>query len=488
MVDLNVEAYIHRLLKHLPVPRFFPQTIAQTPRFKRTVRELLIATAVCVYARAGQVPPPLNEASSKPIIVDLQEALRRAQAYSPQFQTAVTNASVARENRLQARAARLPAVDALNQFIYTQGNGTPSGVFIANDGVHVYNEQAIVRENLFSLLRRGQSLQAQAAEAVASAQQEIARRGLVSTVVQDYYNVVGAQRRIVNADRSLQEASEFVNITQKQEQAGNVSHVDVVKAQLQFEQRSRDLENARLAIDQALLALSVLLFPDFDQKFSVIDDLANLSPFPSWEEAQALALKQNPEMRSAQASLKEARFATSVARYGYLPSLAFTFYYGIDANQFAAQASSPTPGTRKSTLPNFLVSNRQNLGYAGDLTLDIPVWNWGATRSRIRQAESRRELAQVNLSFAQRQLRSNLRSFYRQAETALGQVASLLRSRNLAAENTHLTLLRYEAGDATALEVVTAVDNSALARNAYDDGLLRYRAALANLQTLTGSM
>ena len=37
--------------------------------------------------------------------------------------------------------ARLPSVDASNQFIHTEGNGTPSGVFIANDGVPVYNEQ-----------------------------------------------------------------------------------------------------------------------------------------------------------------------------------------------------------------------------------------------------------------------------------------------------------------------------------------------------------
>lgn len=54
------------------------------------------------------------------------------------------------------------------------------------------------------------------------------------------------------------------------------------------------------------------------------------------------------------------------------------------------------------------------------------------------------------------------------------------------AESVRLTLLRYEAEDATALEVVDAQSTLAQARNAYDDGLARYRLA-PNIQTLTGT-
>jgi len=48
-------------------------------------------------------------------------------------------------------------------------------------------------------------------------------------------------------------------------------------------------------------------------------------------------------------------------------------------------------------------------------------------------------------------------------------------------------VLRYQAGEATVLEVVDAQTTLAGARNAYDDGLARYRVALANIQTLTGA-
>jgi outer membrane protein TolC len=119
--------------------------------------------------------------------------------------------------------------------------------------------------------------------------------------------------------------------------------------------------------------------------------------------------------------------------------------------------------------------------------LTIPIWTWGAARSKVRQAELRRTLARNDLTLTQRTLLANLNAFYVEADTASMQVASLRTSVDLSAESLKLTVSRYQAGEATALEVVDAQSTLAAARNAYDDGLLRYRVALANLQTLTGA-
>jgi outer membrane protein TolC len=91
------------------------------------------------------------------------------------------------------------------------------------------------------------------------------------------------------------------------------------------------------------------------------------------------------------------------------------------------------------------------------------------------------------LSFAQRQLLANLRSFYDEVETARAQLASLSQTAELASDSLRLTTLRYQAGEATVLEVVDAQKTLTQARNLYDDGQVRFQVALANLQTLTGS-
>jgi len=87
--------------------------------------------------------------------------------------------------------------------------------------------------------------------------------------------------------------------------------------------------------------------------------------------------------------------------------------------------------------------------------LNIPVWNWGATRSKIRQAALKQQQAQLDLTVAQRTLQGNIDTAFREAQTALAQVNSLRASVDLSTESLRLTILRYEAGEATALEVST---------------------------------
>ncbi len=425
---------------------------------------------------------------AQPPTISLQDALARARQYGGQIQTANLSVLQAREDRAQARAATLPQVSALNQFIYTQANGTPSGVFVSADGVHVYNEQAVVHQELLSLVRHGEIQRAMAAEAIAKAKVDVAARGLSAIVIQDYYAIVLAERKLGNSATSLKEAERFFDVTQKQEKGGEVAHADVIKAQIDLQQRQRDLKEAALAIEKARIALGVLIFPNFSSEFAVVDDFARPSEMPTVEEARAAATSSSPDIKAAAAGVQEAGWEVSVARYQFLPSFGLDFFYGIDANQFAATTNSSTDASGRSTQPNYQVTGRQNLGFQAQVTLAVPVWNWGATRSKVKQAELKRDQAQLDLSLAQRALQSNIATAFAELQAAQGQLESLRSSVGLAAESLRLTVLRYQAGEATALEVVDAQNTATQSRNANEDGLARYRVALANLKMLTGTL
>ena len=450
----------------------------------KAIRRIFLLMGLGWSLGAQAVPPPNS------ITVTLQDALTRAKVYGGAISSATLNVALAREDLKQAKAAALPTVNALNQFIYTEGNGTPSGVFIANDGVHVYNEQAVVHQELFSLVRRGEIKRAAAAAATAKARVDVAARGLIGTIVQNYFTVVAASRRVTTARTAPAEAQRFLDITQKQERGGEVAHSDVIKAQLQFQQRQRDLTDALLNADKAKVALAVLIFPNLDQPFTVVDDFDNAPALPALTDATALAGTSSPDLRAAESAITEANFGVSVARYAYLPSFAFDFFYGINANQFAARTDQPAEaaGGHFRSGDNFTVPYRQNLGYSAQVTLNIPVWNWGTTQSKIRQASLRARQASLDLALAQRTVQGNLSLAYREATGSQAQLESLRSSSALAAESLRLTILRYQAGEATALEVVDAQTTAAASRTAVDDGLLRYRLAIANLQTLTGTL
>jgi outer membrane protein TolC len=192
---------------------------------------------------------------------------------------------------------------------------------------------------------------------------------------------------------------------------------------------------------------------------------------PALDEIRALAANNSPDIRAAEAALEQQNSSLAAARAAYLPTLSVDYYFGIEANQLALHNPE----------------GQNNAGSSVQASLNIPIFNWGANRSRVRQAELQLELAKKDLSLAQRTLLSELESFYVEARVAASQIASLRDSLSLAGENLRLTRLRYTAGESTAQEVVDAQVTLVGARGAVDDGLARYRLALANLQTLTGA-
>jgi outer membrane protein TolC len=105
----------------------------------------------------------------------------------------------------------------------------------------------------------------------------------------------------------------------------------------------------------------------------------------------------------------------------------------------------------------------------------------------LKQALLHRQQANAELSGTQRTILRELNGFYEEAETARGELDLLRQSSDLATDNLRLNTLRYQGGEATVLELVDAQNTLIQARNAYDDGLVRYRVALANLQTVTGT-
>lgn len=450
---------------------------AQTNAPDAPQAQMLVAGAGVPVQNAGT-----SSDDAAPLLT-LADAVAQAEKNQPAFAAAVATNKTAMLERSIARAGLLPSVVYHNQFLYTEGAqgatgsanasagqvasaGTPR--FIANNAVHEYTSQGTVTETIGAQGLNAVA-RASAGAAVANAELEIARRGLVATVVGLYFGSQAADRKVAVAQRAASEAADFTANTQKREEAREVAHADVVKAQLEQQGRDRELANARLESERARLELAVLVYPDPRTKFR-LTAFEMPAPLASKEEVQAMAAQNNAELKSALASLKAANLDVQGARAAYLPDLSLNYAYGIDAPQVAVHAPD---GTR-------------NLGYEASATLDIPVWDWLATHHRVQQKEAQRDVARVTLTDTQKRLIADLDTAYAEATVARDQLASLETSVQTARESLRLARLRYTAGEATVLEVVDAQSSLAAQENAQEDGMMRYETAIANLQLLTG--
>jgi outer membrane protein TolC len=416
--------------------------------------------------------------------ITLDRALALARVNEPTFAAALAASRSARLDKSIAQASLLPSVVYHNQYLYTESNHQPisagsasaaiaSGggapVFIANNGVHEYISQGTVTETI-GLAQFNAVLRADAASAIAAAELEIARRGLTATVVGLFYNASVAKGKVSIAQRALDEAANFLKQTQQREAEREVAHADVVKAQLSLQQRQREMSDADLLAERGRLDLGVLLFANPRSPYTVA--LPAASALPDRAATEAAASASNPELASALASLRSAALGVTAARAAYLPDLSLNYSYGIDAAQLAANGPD----------------HERNLGYSASVAIDVPVWDWFATAHRVKQAQILRDSAKVALSATQRRLIANLEESYNEARVAHDQLDSLQLSSDTARESLKLTRLRYTAGEATVLEVVDAQNSLTAAELALEDGTLRYQLALANLQTLTGTL
>ena len=428
-----------------------------------------------------QLAQPIEPGQASPhVTITLADALERAEKIDAPYSATVTDAKVAKEDRLQMRAAGLPSLGILTSTLLTQGDGRiPTGRYVTNDGAHVYRQWGVLHQDFspstLTMLgdRRGAAL-----EALAAAKAEIARRGLKVTVTQDYYALLVSERKYAAAQETLQQAQRFLTMTQNQEQQGEAAHSDVVKARIQFDQQQAALEDSQLQMENDRMTLAVLIFPTLTENFSVVDDLDEGQNLPPFSDVQEMAVRENPDLRVAMEAVRASNLDVSAARFALLPTITADVDYGIEANRYALR-SVPVEYPEAGPVPN--------VGYFVTLTLNLPVWDWGSLRSRLRQSEYRRQQARVDLTYAQRQTMGKLYSFYNEAYTTRRTVEKLRQAAELASESLRLTTLRYQAGQALALEVVDAQNTLAQARNAYDDAQAHLRVAVAELQTLTGS-
>ena len=240
-----------------------------------------------------------------------------------------------------------------------------------------------VHGDVFSLVEVGGYRGAAAAEAVARAKADVAARGLVATIVQNYYGLVAAQRKLASAQQSLREAQQFLDITQKQESGGEVAHSDVVKAQIQVDAAharragrgaGRAQEPAR-SVGPHLPRLPRHLHrrrrSADDGAAAAADDVKAHGRSPTAPTC-APPKRRCSRRRSASAS----RAAACCRR------VSFDYFYGINANQFATHDPE----------------GHRLLGSVAQVQLNVPLWNWGAAQSKLRQAQLRVQAARRRIS------------------------------------------------------------------------------------------
>lgn len=430
----------------------------------------VLLALVCISSNA-QTPSPSQQVP--PLTVD--EALRLANAQASTFQTALLNERVAAEDLRQSRAAFLPKVSAPLSYIYTSpALGLPPGEprgpsFVTSDGIGVYDALVNVSGD-FDIAGRLRATLAKnrALLAAAHAGAEVARRELAQAVVEAYYGLALANAQLRAAEENLAAAEEFEHITSLLLSGGEVAAVDLTRAQLQTLTRRDELGKARSS--EAVAAGSLRVFVGYEfSKPILTTDLALALPVGSeYQQFKAEDVSRRPEFTQLEQQLRAARQEIKIARADRLPSLGYSVNGGFDTDSLKA------PRLKEHT------------GVSAAISFSIPIFDWGATRSREQQARLRVDIAENERTVALRGFTQQFYAARAQVESAAARIGIAREGVTKAQDNLAASIARYRAGEAQIVEVTDAQTTLVEQRSALYQAIFDYQTALARLRQATG--
>ncbi|HKV36702.1 MAG TPA: TolC family protein [Pyrinomonadaceae bacterium] len=450
--------------------------MSKPARLKQFPLAVLFAL-VCLSASRAQVPsqPAPTPAAPIPNPLLLDEALRLANAQASTFQTAAITERIAAEDVRQAQAAFLPRVTTPLSYLYTSpSKGLPVGEprtpsFISADAIGVTDALVNVSGD-FDLAGRLRATLARnrALLTAAHAGTEAARRALAQAVIEAYYGLAlaNAQRRA--AEGNLAAAEEFENITSLLLSGGEVAPVDLTRAQLQTLTRRDELQRVQANEDVAAGALRVFVGYEFSRPINTTD-LALAIPIDSeYRQFKAEDVSRRPEFVQLEQEVQAAQQDIKVARADRLPSLSYSINGGFDTDSVRA--------------PRL----RQHSGVSAEISLSIPIFDWGANRSRQRQARLRADLAENERTLALRGFTQQFYAARAQVESAVARIALAREGVTKAESNVAASIARYRAGEAQIVEVTDAQTTLVEQRNALYQAIFDYQTSLARLKQATG--
>lgn len=426
---------------------------------------------------ASPTPPQSPSAQATPVLnaITLDEALRLADAQASLYQTARLNEQIAAEDVKQAQAAFLPKVSAPLGYIYTTpALGLPPGTprepsFIANNAVSEYEALANVSGDfdvagkLRATLAKNRALLA-----AAHAGTEVARRALAQGVIEAYYGLALATAEREAAEANLAAAEEFERITALLLSGGEVAPVDLTRAQLQTLGRRDELAKARANEEVAAGSLRVLVGYDFAQPISTNELAMTVPNDTEYQQFRVAEVTRRPEFTQLDQQFRAAIQEIKIARADRLPSLSYSINGGFDTDSLS--------GPRL----------KEHTGVSAAISLNIPIFDWGATRSRERQARLRVQVAENERTMAERGFTQEFYAARAQAANAAARIALAREGVTKAQDNLNASIARYRAGEAQIIEVTDAQTTLVTQRSALLQAIFDYQIALSKLRRATG--
>jgi outer membrane protein len=405
---------------------------------------------------------------------DLLQIYERALNVDPQWQQAIATHLAARETKTQALINLLP-LDLSADKDWQGVGGRPLTI----PGYAALN----LTVNLFSWNNWIALKAANATVAQAEANYQASAQSLVQRVATQYFAVLNAQETLNAEQSALDSVQRQLDQAEQRYQVGLIGLIDVETTRAE-----RDSTAAAVIADKRALATQQDLLRAItdDESYASLaaprGDMPLLTPEPADENAWvATAMNQNASLIASRMAADIAHDNLLTAYGGHVPQISIS----VSRNWALEHGTFSTPAQLENEagiLPPILTDP------VWQADISIPLFQGGATQSKVRQARYTWDAAKDGVIFSSRQTEEQTRDAYQGLVNEIEQVSTLRRAVNSNDVALQATEAGYQVGTKTVVDVLVARQNLVQAQTNYAQAKYSYLDDIVALRYAAGTL
>ena len=294
----------------------------------------------------------------------------------------------------------------------------------------------------------------------------------VNQVKQAYYGVLLAKEAFEVYKEVYENAVANFELIEKRYNASKASELDYARAKTSVANAIPNVYNAESSIILALWQLKAVMGVNLDTEIDVAGMLSDYSSqLGSVSDPGGNALDYNSTLRQLTIQASQLAKAIQVQKYAYLPSLALSFAYSLNAmtNDFEFSEYKWTP-----------------YSYVG-LSLNIPIFSGGQRLNSVRQSKVQAQELAIQRENTERQLQIAIRQSLSTMDTAVKSYESAVDALESAQKAYDIAEKSYEVGRSTLTDLDSAQLALTQAQLLTSQAIYNYLVAKAGLESTIGA-
>ncbi len=288
-------------------------------------------------------------------------------------------------------------------------------------------------------------------------------------VTTQFYNVYQKQKDLNNAREEYNNQKQNYDIIKNKVEANLVAKEELFQAEVNMATSESSVYSAEINYENAKDNFKILLGMPLDEDVMVLPNTGINTIEVNSNDAVRYALEQRMEIRQKQITLEEDVFNIIRAKAENEFKGSISARIGLDAlaGKIKNMYDSPT--------------DNEQIG----ISLNIPIFDWGAKKARVKSSELAMESNQIDLDEQKKNITLEVRQICRNLPTLVRQIDIKKKSIENAEHTYEINLEKYRTGNLTGMELQQYQTQLTNAKQEYTNALISYKLELLNLKIQT---